>query len=158
MSRSSQNLRLYPAITWSKRGSRPASPSIVPAATTLRRARSFIYGDDFNSIKLDVFADFDTRQTEFGKQISPVPTNYPGYDHMTIGPVGHTTWLRIVKHERNDGLELYSAYTSNDGAHWTRGGTWQHFLGSGAQIGIAAQNIAGITVNFDYVRVYRLRH
>ncbi len=117
----------------------------------------FIYGNDGNSIKLDVFPDFDTRQTEFGKQVSPVAQGYPTYDHMEIGPAGATTWLRIVKHERNDGLELYTAYTSNDGTHWTKGGTWQHTLGSGAQIGIAAENTAGFTVDFDYVRVYRLQ-
>ncbi|HLH05118.1 MAG TPA: family 43 glycosylhydrolase [Bryobacteraceae bacterium] len=116
----------------------------------------FIYGNDGNSIKLDVFPDFDVRLTEFGKQISPVPQNYPTYDHMTIGPAGFWTWLRIVKRTGNDGLELYTAYTSNDGQHWTRGGTWQHNLGSGAQIGIAAENTAGYTIDFDYVRVYRL--
>jgi arabinan endo-1,5-alpha-L-arabinosidase len=116
----------------------------------------FIYGNDQNSIKLDVFPDFDTRQTEFGKQVGPVPPNYPTYDHMTVGPVGLTTWLRIVKRNGSDNTELYSAYTSNDGTHWTRGGTWTHTLGPNAQIGIAAQNLAGFTVDFDYVRVYRL--
>ncbi len=117
----------------------------------------FIYGDDQNSIKLDVFPDFDTRQTEFGKQIGPVAQYFLTYDHMTIGPQGATTWLRIVKRTGDDQLELYSAYTSNDGIHWTRGGTWRHNLGSGAQIGIAAQNTAGFTMDFDYVRVYRLK-
>lgn len=118
----------------------------------------FIYGNDLNSIKLDVVPIWDTRQTEFGKQISPVPANYPTYDHMVIGPVGETsTWLRIVKRTCNNSGELYTAYTSNDGTHWTRGGTWQHALGTGAQIGIAAQNLAGFTMQFDYVRVYRLR-
>lgn len=116
----------------------------------------FIYGNDQNSIKLDVFPDFDTRQTEFGKQIGPVPLHYPTYDHMTIGPVGATTWLRIAKRTANDNSELYTAYTSNDGTNWTRGGTWTHTLGSPAQIGIAAQNAAGFTVDFDYVRVYTL--
>ena len=33
----------------------------------------------------------------------------------------------------------------------------QHRLGSGAQIGISAQNAAGATIDFDYVRVYRLK-
>jgi arabinan endo-1,5-alpha-L-arabinosidase len=75
---------------------------------------------------------------------------------MTVGPVGIDTWLRIVKHTAGDGTELYTAYTSNDGVHWTRGGTWTHNLGPNAQIGIAAQNLAGFTVDFDYVRVYRL--
>ncbi|MGA8027476.1 MAG: family 43 glycosylhydrolase [Bryobacteraceae bacterium] len=117
----------------------------------------FIYGNDQNSIKLDVVPIWDTRQTEFGKQIGPVPQNYPTYDHMTVGPPAATTWLRIVKRTGDNGLELYEAYTSNDGTHWIRGGTWRHNLGRAAQIGIAAENTAGFTMDFDYVRVYRLK-
>lgn len=117
----------------------------------------FIYGNDQNSIKLDIFPNFNTRQTEFGKQIGPVPERYPTYDRMTIGPAATTTWLRILKRGGSGGPELYTAYTSNDGVNWTRGGTWQHNLGSGAQIGIAAQNTPGFTMDFDYVRVYRLQ-
>ncbi len=117
----------------------------------------FIYGNDGNSIKLDVFSDWDTRQTEFGKQIAPVPPNYPTYGNMMIGPVGRSTWLRIAKRTGEDGLDFYTASTSNDGVHWTQGGTWRHQLGAGAQIGIAAQNTPGFTVDFDYVRVYHLQ-
>jgi arabinan endo-1,5-alpha-L-arabinosidase len=117
----------------------------------------FIYGDDQNSIKMDVFPDFDTRQTEFGKQMGPVPPNYPIYGNTIIGPAAETTWLRVVKRTGADGIEQYSAYSSNDGEHWTRGGTWQHSLGSNAQIGISAENAAGFVMDFDYVRVYRLK-
>ena len=117
----------------------------------------FIYGNDGNSIKLDEFANFNTRQTEFGKQINPVPQNFPSYGAAVAGPPGATdTWLRIVVRPLQR-EERYTAYTSNDGEHWTRGTTWTHQLGSGALIGIAAQNFAGTTVDFDYVRVYRLK-
>ena len=116
----------------------------------------FIYLNDQNSIKLDFFPDFDTRQTEFGKQIGPVPADYPTYDHQNIGQAGQTMWLRIARHGNGDQGELYTAYTSPDGQNWTKGGTWQHQLGSSAQIGIAANNAAGFTMSFDYVRVYRL--
>lgn len=117
----------------------------------------FIYGNDQNSIKLDVFPDFDTRQTEFGKQMGPVSPHYPTYGDQNVGTAGKTTWLRIVC--RHDGArgDLYSAYSSTDGIHWTRGGTWRAQLGPDAQIGIAAENAAGFTMDFDYVRVYRLR-
>ena len=116
----------------------------------------FIYGNDQNSIKADVFPDFDTRQTEFGKQIGPVPTNYPTYDHQNIGTAAETTWLRIeCRHLASQG-ELYTAFSSTDGQNWTKGGTWQHQLGSNAQIGISAENAAGFTVNFEYVKVYQL--
>lgn len=117
----------------------------------------FVYGNDGNSIKLDVFPDFDTRQTEFGKQINPVPAGYPTYDKAFIGTAAPTTWLRIVKHANGDAGELYTAYTSTDGYNWARGTTWQHRLGPGAQIGIAALNAAGFTMTFDYVRVRRLK-
>jgi len=117
----------------------------------------FIYLNDQNSIKLDVFPDFDTRQTEFGKQIGPVPPNYPTYDHQNAGTPGQTTWLRIVRRSNRDAGELYSAYSSPDGLNWTKAGTWTHQLGSSAQIGIAAENTAGFSVDFDYVRVYRLK-
>ena len=115
-----------------------------------------IYGDDGNSIKLDVYADFDTRQTEFAKQVNPVPANYPDYGSAYIGAPAQTTWLRIVRRSSADG-ERYTAYTSADGYNWIHGTTWLHQLGPGAQIGIAAQNAAGVTVNFDYVHVSRLR-
>ncbi len=116
----------------------------------------FIYGNDTNSVKLDVFADFDTRQTEFAKQVAPVPANYPTYGGAFIGEAAQTTWLRIVKHADTDG-EKYTGYTSADGYSWTKGTTWLHQLGSSAQIGIAAQNAAGYTMSFDYVHVTRLQ-
>lgn len=117
----------------------------------------FIYLNDLNSIKLDIFPDYDTRQTEFGKQVGPVPTNYPTYDHQNAGTAAETTWLRIVCRHHGDQGELYTSYSSTDGENWTKGGTWQHQLGSSAQIGISAENTAGFTMDFDYVRVYRLR-
>ena len=116
----------------------------------------FIYGNDTNSIKLDAYPNFDTRQTEFGKQIGPVPQHYPTYDHQTVGPAAQTMWLRIARRGNGDAGELYTAYTSTDGENWVKGGTWRHALGTSAQIGISAQNAAGFTMDFDYVRVYKL--
>jgi arabinan endo-1,5-alpha-L-arabinosidase len=116
----------------------------------------FIYGNDQNSIKLDAFPDWDTRQSEFGKQIGPVPADYPTYDHQNVGTVGSTTWFRIVRKANGDSGVLYAAYSSPDGVHWTKGGTWQHQLGSSAQIAIGADNAPGATIDFYYVHVYRL--
>ena len=122
----------------------------------------FIYFDDQNSIKLDVAPIFDTRQSEFGRQVGPVAAGYPTYNHQVVGPVGKTTWLRIVMQRAGPDAQNYTAYSSPDGEIWTRGGTWTHATGEAGgappQIGISAQNSAGFTMDFDYVRVSRLKH
>jgi len=114
-----------------------------------------IYGGDDNFIKLVHVAIFNTRQTEFAKEVAPVPTGYPRYGNTVVGPPGETTWLRIVK-RTYAGEELYTSYTSNDGETWVRGGVWTHQLGDSARIGLVSMGGSGFTANFDYVRVYEL--
>ena len=114
-----------------------------------------IYGDDDNYLKLTHVAINGTRQTEFAKEVHPVPPGYPRYGNTVVGPPDEWTYLRIVRRLRGE-EEHYTAYTSRDGATWTRGGTWTHSLGRGARIGLVAMGGAGFTANFDYVRVYRV--
>jgi arabinan endo-1,5-alpha-L-arabinosidase len=116
-----------------------------------------IYGDDDNFIKLVDVAIFNTRQSEFAKELAPVPTGYPRYGNTVVGPPGETTWLRIVK-RTHASEELYTAYTSNDGEVWVRGGTWTHNLGTDARIGLVSMGGSGFVAKFDYVRVYQVRH
>jgi arabinan endo-1,5-alpha-L-arabinosidase len=115
-----------------------------------------IYGDDNNFIKLVEVSIWETRQTEFAKELAPVPDGYPRYGNTVVGAPGDWIYLRIVKQTRA-GEEHYTAYTSADGEHWVRGGTWTHELGSDAQIGLVSMGGSGFTASFDYVRVYRLR-
>lgn len=111
--------------------------------------------DDDNYIKLVHTARFETRQTEFAKEVYPVPPGYPRYGNTVVGPPAEWTYLRIVKRTRpND--ETYTAYTSRDGEHWVRGGTWTHALGREARIGLVAMGGAGYAAQFDYVRVYTI--
>ncbi len=112
-----------------------------------------IYGDDNNYVKLTHVAIGDTRQTEFAKEMSPVPPGYPGYGNTVVGPPAEWTYLRVVR-RGGDGEERYTAYTSRDGATWTRGGTWTHTLGARAQIGLVSMGGARFTAAIDYVRVY----
>jgi arabinan endo-1,5-alpha-L-arabinosidase len=116
-----------------------------------------IYGDDDNFIKLAHVSIWNTRQTEFAKELAPVPAGYPRYGNTIVGPPADWTYLRIVKRTQG-GQELYTAYTSIDGQHWDRGGTWTHKLGSDARIGLVSMGGSGFTAHFDYVRVYRLNH
>jgi arabinan endo-1,5-alpha-L-arabinosidase len=111
-----------------------------------------IYGDDGNYVKLASSSIWNTRQTEFGNEVTPVPTGYPNYGNGVAGPVAEKTWLRIVRQG-----DLFTAYTSIDGHSWDRGGTWTHSLGSRARIGLISMGGAGFTTTFDYVKVSALR-
>lgn len=113
-----------------------------------------IYDDDDNYIKHVYVSIWETRQTEFAKEESPVQAGFPRYGNTVGGPPNLTTWLRIGK-ETRDGQEYYTAYTSRDGVTWVRGGTWTHELGSDAKIGLVAFGGSGFEASFDYVRVYR---
>lgn len=114
-----------------------------------------IYGSDDAYIKLAHVSIFDTRQTEFAKEVASVPAGQPRYGSSLAGPPGDWTWLRIAK--RSSGaIETYTAYTSSDGVNWLRGSTWTHSLGSSARIGLVSMSVAGFTADFDYVRVYTL--
>ncbi|HEX6035503.1 MAG TPA: family 43 glycosylhydrolase, partial [Anaerolineales bacterium] len=115
-----------------------------------------IYSDDNNYVKLVEVSIWETRQTEFAKELFPVPEGYPRYGNTVVSAPGEWTYLRIVKRNKA-GEELYTAYTSRDGINWTRGGTWTHELGSNASIGLVSMGGSGFTANFDYVRVYRLK-
>ncbi len=124
-----------------------------------RQAGLVIYKDDDQFIKLVHFSLWETRQTEFAKEIAVAPD--PGnpnsrYGNTVVGPPGDWTWLRIVKRSSTT-EELYRAYTSNDGVNWERGGVWTHNLGASARIGLVSMGGSGSTANFDYVRVYHLR-
>ena len=114
-----------------------------------------IYGNDDNYVKLVHVSIWETRQTEFAKELAPVPAGYPRYGNTVVGAPGEWTYLRIVK-RTSSGAQLYTAYTSTDGLHWVRGGTWTHQLGSNVRIGLVSMGGPGFTANFDYVHVYEL--
>lgn len=112
-----------------------------------------IYGNDDNYLKLVHVSLDETRQTEWAKELFPVPDGTPRYGNTVVGAPAAWTYLRVVK--RGHGAEeWYTAYTSRDGNQWARGGTWTHALGRDARIGLVAMGGAGFSANFDYVRVY----
>ncbi|WP_083681197.1 family 43 glycosylhydrolase [Archangium sp. Cb G35] len=124
-----------------------------------------LYGDDDNYIKLTVTSMGETRQTEFAKERAPVPTGHARYGNTVAGPSSRDwTYLRIAV-ERLTGearraaggdTVAYTAYTSQNGTDWVRGGTWTHAL-TNPRIGLAAMGGGGkFTAGFDYVRVYSM--
>ncbi|HYH74266.1 MAG TPA: family 43 glycosylhydrolase, partial [Nocardioides sp.] len=129
-----------------------------------------VYDDDDNFVKLVSASIWETRQTEFAKELNPVPTGWQRYGNSVVGPPGDDwTYLRIVverltgaeRREAGGDTERYTAYTSQDGTTWVRGGVWTHSLGTDAVIGLISMGLQGapaqtITAEFDYVRVYSL--
>lgn len=115
-----------------------------------------VYGDDGNYVRLVSNSIFDTRQTEFGKQVSGQPAGAPTYGNMVVGPVGDTTTLRIV-HRTVRGEGQYTAYTSMDGRHFVRGGTWTADLGDSPRVGLISLGGSGFTSTFEDLRVSTVR-
>lgn len=120
------------------------------------QAGQVIYGDDDNYIKLAHVSIWETRQTEFAKELKPVPAGFPRYGNSVVGPPSDWSYLRIAVRRSRGTEERYTAYTSQDGQRWVRGGTWTHQLNQAARIGLVSMGGAGFTALFDYVRVYQL--
>jgi arabinan endo-1,5-alpha-L-arabinosidase len=117
-----------------------------------QQAALLLYDGDDRFLKLAHVGIWQTRQTEWAKEVAePLTPRLQRYGNTVVGPPGETTWLRIVRRG-----ERYTAYTSRDGRTWVRGGTWTHTL-TAPRIGLAAMSGVGHTATFDYVRTYRLR-
>lgn len=113
-----------------------------------------LYGSDDAFLKLVHASIGETRQTEWAKE---VPTGEPRYGNTVVGPPDDETWLRVVRETRGS-RQLFTAYTSQDGSRWVRGGTWVHNrLGDDLRIGLVSMGGAGYTARFDHVRVWSLR-
>ena len=120
----------------------------------------FIYGDDQNFVRLDLYANGPTRQVEFNKQMTAQPafaanTGYSNLAEPSLAGGVASVYLRIAK-RTIDGQAAYTAYSSQDGTTWNRGTTWRHTL-TNERIGIAASNRAGYTASFDYIHVSTLQ-
>jgi arabinan endo-1,5-alpha-L-arabinosidase len=116
-----------------------------------------LYRSDNSFVKLSHTSIFETRQTEWAKE---VPSGRTRYGNTVVGAPGDDTWLRIVKETRGGG-SFFTAYTSQDGQHWVRGGTWQYDqLRSDLRIGLVsmgADSPMDVTSRFDHVRVWALK-
>ncbi len=122
-----------------------------------------VYRDDDRYVKLVHVAIWETRQTEFAKEVK-LSNGTPKYGNTVVGTPSNWTYLRIVRRtvERPNGTsrELYTAYTRQEHRRWVRGGTWTHQLGDHARIGLvsmgAQDGVERFPADFDYVRVWTL--
>lgn len=115
-----------------------------------------VYNNDNTYLRLDEFADFDTRQIEFLNQLSSLSTDF-------YAPVGtpngaNFTYLRLAKRITNTttGAATYTSYSSVDGVHYVRGPSWNVSYGtSGTKVGIFSGN-TGYGAIFSYIHVSTL--
>ncbi|MFE1646064.1 family 43 glycosylhydrolase [Microbacterium sp. P01] len=128
------------------------------------------YAGDDEYVKLTETSIWNTRQTEFAKEIATAPEGWARYGNTIVGPPGDDwTYLRIAvqklsgseRRDAGDGTHRFTAYTSQDGQAWVTGGTWTHTLGKDAQIALVAYGLQDpavqLTAEFDYVRVSTVR-
>jgi regulation of enolase protein 1 (concanavalin A-like superfamily) len=115
------------------------------------------YIDDDHFTRLSHVAIWNTRQTEFGKEMP-----YEGrlsYGGTIVGPPDETTWLRLTHRTDSSGERELRASTSRDGSTWVHGGVWTLPAGSDVRIGLISHGWANTadpraTSQFDYFRLY----
>ena len=116
------------------------------------------YVNDDRFVRLSHVAIWNTRQTEFGKEM-PFAGGL-SFGGMLIGPPADTTWLRLAHRvDPANGEHEFRAATSRDGENFVWGGTWTLPAETEPRIGLLslgrAPNDPAATSRFDYFRVYR---
>ena len=113
-----------------------------------------VYVDDDHFTRLSHVAIWNTRQTEFGKEMPFAGrTSYGG---TIVGPPADTTWLRITHHrDPVNGEHELRAWTSTDGSSWVKGGVWTLPAEADLRVGLVSHGGAGATASFDWFRLYR---
>jgi arabinan endo-1,5-alpha-L-arabinosidase len=115
------------------------------------------YVDDDLFTRLSHVAIWNTRQTEFGKEMP-----YAGrlsYGGTIIGPPADTTWLRLTHRvDPANGEHELQASTSRNGSTWVVGGVWTLPQEADIRIGLISHGWNGsdprATSQFDWFHVY----
>ena len=115
------------------------------------------YVDDDLFTRLSHVAIWNTRQTEFGKEMRDV-NGAVRNGGTIVGPPAMTTNLRIT-HEVDpaNGEHELRAWTKRDGGVWVKGGVWTLPPGSTIKVGLISHGRQGgdaRTSQFDYFRAY----
>jgi beta-xylosidase len=112
------------------------------------------YLDDDHFLRFSHVAIWNTRQTEFGKEMPFADgTSYGG---MAVGTPAPVTWLRLSHRiDPANGEHEFRAASSRDGRSWTWGGVWTLPAGTQPRIGLVSHGGAGATAEFDYVRIHQ---
>jgi hypothetical protein len=118
-----------------------------------QQAGLIVYVTDDLFTRLSHVAIWNTRQTEFGKEMP-----YAGglsYGGTIVGPPAETTYLRITHHrDPANGEHELRAWSSRDGSTWVKGGVWTLPADAHLRVGLVSHGGAGATAQFDWFRTY----
>jgi arabinan endo-1,5-alpha-L-arabinosidase len=118
-----------------------------------------LYDGDDRYLKLVHASLWETRQTEWAKEVPSGRPEYPRYGNGVVGPPSEVTRLRIVV-QRRPGGDKFTAFTQAEGSRWVRGGVWRHSLSPAARIGLVSMGDEageGWTARFSGVQTSTLR-
>ncbi len=115
-----------------------------------------VYVNDDLFTRLSNVAIWDTRQTEFGKEMPYAGRTSNG--GTIVGPPGATTYLRIVHHyDAATNEHQLRAWTMREGGSWVHGGVWTLPGNEQLKVGLVSQGRQTgdrKTSVFDYFRAY----
>ncbi|MBO0810767.1 MAG: family 43 glycosylhydrolase [Microlunatus sp.] len=118
------------------------------------------YRSDDDFARLSKVAIWNTRQTEFGREIVVTPDGQTSFGgSIQARPATGPTWFRLAYHRTASGEQLLRAAVSRDGTTWTWGGVWTFTAGAVPRIGLVALGGAtpAVDAQFDYVRFYAVK-
>lgn len=129
----------------------------VDTVRNYQQAGLIVYAGDDDFARLSHVAIWNTRQTEFGRELPWAGgTSYGG---TIVGPPAETTYLRLTHHlDPANGEHELRAATSRDGTDWVTGGVWTFPAGTELRVGLISQGRGGAdapaTARFDWFRAY----
>jgi arabinan endo-1,5-alpha-L-arabinosidase len=114
------------------------------------------YASDDDFARLGKVAIWNTRQTEFGRELVATSDGRTSYGGAVVGTAAPTLWMRLAHHRNAAGEHLYRAGTSRDGVTWTWGAVWALEAGSDPRIGLYAHGGSqpAAVATFDYLRFF----
>lgn len=131
----------------------------VDTVRNYQQAGLIAYRSDDDFARLGSVAIWNTRQTEFGRELVATEDGRTSYGGAVVGTPAPTVWLRLAHTTNAAGEHLFRAGTSRDGRQWTWGATWTFAPGPVPRIGLVAHGgeAPATTADFDYLRFYAIR-
>jgi arabinan endo-1,5-alpha-L-arabinosidase len=138
----------------------------IDTVRNFQQAGIIAYENDDDFARLSSVAIWNTRQTEFGREVDATPhdasDDRTSFGGAIIGTPAPTMWLRLAHTRNRAGEHLYRAGISRDGRDWTWGAVWTFRADTMPRIGLIAhglrtdvENNTPAVARFDYLRFYR---